>query len=193
MKRVQQHSFFIVYRPFFTDYPSLFTEYRNLMTGFANGCIVNSSGGGKMNFKLVIDQNCTEEVIANVHERTPLIDEIERLVTQEGTTNQIAGILEDEIKLLSVDEVECFYVEDEKTYASIKDGKKYLIKKRLYEIESTLPTDFIRINKSAIANTKRIARFKVQLSGAVDAQFESGYLEAVSRRCFVELRKRYGL
>jgi len=146
-----------------------------------------------MNFKLVIDRNCTEEVIANVHERTPLIDEIERLVTQDGTSNQIAGYLEDEIKILPVDEIECFYVEDEKTYACYSDGRKYVVKKRLYEIENTLPSDFARINKSAIANTKRIARFKVQLSGAVDVQFESGYMEAVSRRCFVELRKRYGL
>lgn len=146
-----------------------------------------------MNFKLIIDQNCTEEVIANVHERTPLIDEIERLVTQEGTSNQIVGYLEDEIKILPVDEIECFYVEDEKTYASFLNGRKYVVKKRLYEIENSLPSDFVRINKSAIANTKKIARFKVQISGAVDVQFESGYTEAVSRRCFVELKKRYGL
>ena len=146
-----------------------------------------------MKFTLNIDHNCAEEVIAKVHERTPLIDEIERLVTQDGTSNQIAGISEDEIKLLPVEEIECFYVQDDRTFASFKDGKCYQIKKRLYEIESLLPPDFIRINKSAIANTKRIARFKVQLSGAVDAQFESGYLEAVSRRCFVELKKRYGL
>lgn len=146
-----------------------------------------------MNFKLVIDRNCTEEVIANVHERTPLIDEIERLVTQDGTSNQIAGYLEDEIKILPVEEIECFYVEDEKTYACCMNGRKYTVKKRLYEIEKILPSDYVRINKSAIANTKRIARFKVQLSGAVDVQFESGYVEAVSRRCFVELRKRYGL
>ena len=146
-----------------------------------------------MNFKLIIDQNCTEEVIANVHERTPLIDEIERLVTQEGTSNQIAGYLEDEIKILPVDEIECFYVEDEKTYACFLDGRKYVVKKRLYEIENSLPSDFVRINKSAIANTKKITRFKVLISGAVDVQFESGYTEAVSRRCFVELKKRYGL
>lgn len=146
-----------------------------------------------MKFKLIIDRNCMEEVVANVHERTPLIDEIERLVTQESTSGQIAGILEDEIKLLPVDEIECFYVEGEKTFASHKDGKKYFIKKRLYEIESILPSDFVRINKSAIANTKRIERFKVQLSGAVDAQFKSGYTEVVSRRCFAELRRRFGL
>lgn len=163
------------------------------MTVLDAGCILNASGGVEMKFTLNIDRNCTEEVIANVHERTSLVDEIERLVTQEGAATQIAGILEDEIKLLPVDEIECFYVQEDKTFASYKDGKRYLIRKRLYEIESLLPSDFIRINKSAIANTKRIARFKVQLSGAVDAQFESGYLEAVSRRCFVELRKRYGL
>jgi DNA-binding LytR/AlgR family response regulator len=146
-----------------------------------------------MNFKLIIDRNCTEEVIANVHERTPLIDEIERLVTQEGIPNQIAGYLEDEIKVLPVEEIECFFVEDEKTFACYKDGKRYVVKKRLYELENILPSDFIRINKSAIANKNRIARFKVALSGAVDAVFESGYSDYVSRRCFAELRRRFGL
>lgn len=146
-----------------------------------------------MIFRLNLNPKCEEEIIANVHERTPLIDEIEKLVTKDNVNDQLTGYLEDEIKILKVDEVECFFVEDEKTYALYSDKKKYVVKKRLYELETILPTDFIKINKSAIANSKKISKFKVLLSGAVDAQFASGYTECISRRCFVEVRRRFGL
>ncbi|MBQ6564184.1 MAG: LytTR family transcriptional regulator, partial [Clostridia bacterium] len=89
--------------------------------------------------------------------------------------------------------IECFVVEDEKTYAVCSDGKRYLVRKRLYELEKDLPGGFERISKSALANWKTISRFSVQLSGAVDAVFKSGYVECISRRCFAELKRRYGL
>jgi DNA-binding LytR/AlgR family response regulator len=146
-----------------------------------------------MIFRLNLNPKCEEEVIANVHERTPLIDEIEMLVTQDQVTGQITGYLEDEIRLLETEKIECFFVEGEKTYALYSDKKKYVVRKRLYELEDMLPPDFVKLNKSAIANAKKIARFKVLLSGAVDAEFASGYTECISRRCFVEIRRRFGL
>ena len=82
-------------------------------------------------------------------------------------------------------------VEDGKTFAVDSYGKKFRIKMRLYEIEEILPSNFIRINKSAIANEKRLERFSVGFSGAVDAVFKSGYKEYVSRRCFAEIKRRY--
>lgn len=146
-----------------------------------------------MIFKLQIDKNCEESVTALVHERTALIDEIERLVMQESVSDQISGYIEDEIIMLDIKQVECFYVEADKTFASYADGKNYLVKKRLYELEAILPGDFEKINKSALANWKKISKFKVQLSGAVDAEFMSGHTDYISRRCFSDLRKRYGL
>ena len=146
-----------------------------------------------MIFKLNIDKSCQEEVIANVHARTPLIDEIERLVLQDSKTDQIPGYMDNEITMLTVSEIECFVVEDERTYAVCRNRTRYLVKSRLYELEEWLPGDFVRISKSAIANWKKISKLKVQLSGAVDAVFKSGYTECISRRCFAELKRRYGL
>ncbi len=146
-----------------------------------------------MIFRLNIDKECREEVIANVHERTPLINEIERLVMTESVTDQLPGYTDDEITMLDIHEIEYFLVEDEKTFAIVKNGRRYQIRKRLYELEELLPADFVKISKSAIANRKRIVKFKVQLSGAVDAVFESGNTECISRRCFAELKRRYGL
>lgn len=146
-----------------------------------------------MIFKLQLDRNHEEEIVATVHQRTALIDEIERLVTQDNLSEQIPGYEEDEIVMLDLKQIDCFFVEDERTYAHCQDGKQYLIRRRLYELEKNLPGYYERISKSAIANWPRISRFRVQLSGAVDAVFKSGYTECISRRCFAELKRRYGL
>jgi DNA-binding LytR/AlgR family response regulator len=147
----------------------------------------------QMIFKLQLDRNHVEEIVATVHKRTALIDEIERLVTQDNLSEQIPGYEEDEIVMLDLKQIDCFFVEDERTYAHCQDGKQYLIRRRLYELEKNLPGYYERISKSAIANWPRISRFRVQLSGAVDAVFKSGYTECISRRCFAELKRRYGL
>jgi len=146
-----------------------------------------------MIFKLQLDRNHVEEIVATVHQRTALIDEIERLVTQDNLSEQIPGYEEDEIVMLDLKQIDCFFVEDERTYAHCQNGKQYLIRRRLYELEKNLPGYYERISKSAIANWPRISRFRVQLSGAVDAVFKSGYTECISRRCFAELKRRYGL
>ena len=144
-----------------------------------------------MEFKLIIDKSKDEEITATVHSRSSLIDEIEALVLQSAGKDSVTVFSEDEIKTLSFDEIECVTVLDKKTFAVSTKGEKFRIKMRLYEIEEILPSCFIKINKSAIANEKYIERFSVSFSGAVDAVFKSGYKEYVSRRCFAEIRRRY--
>lgn len=143
-----------------------------------------------MVFKLFIDKSRAEEVTATVHERTALIDEIERLVLQESITDKIPGYEDDTIVMLPTDSVECFYVENDKTYAHCADKRRYLVKKRLYELEKLLPGNFEKINKSAIANWSRVSKLKVELSGVVDVVFSSGHVDCILRRCFSELRRR---
>ena len=72
-------------------------------------------------------------------------------------------------------------------------GNRYRIQERLRELEEILPSYFIRINKSSLANEHRILRFDAVFSGSVDAVFECGYREYVSRRCFAEIKRRLGI
>lgn len=44
--------------------------------------------------------------------------------------------------MLPTDSVECFYVENDKTCAHCADKRRYLVKKRLYELEKLLPGNF---------------------------------------------------
>ena len=141
-----------------------------------------------MKFRLIIDNSKEEEIVATVHERTPLIDEIEALISMQ--TDRIPGYYEDNIKILSVSEIECVTVLDGKTYAIDSENCKYRLKQRLYELEQILPANFIRINKSTLANESALDRFTVTVAGSVDAVFKCGYKEYVSRRCFAEIKRR---
>lgn len=141
-----------------------------------------------MKFRLIIDKEKEEELVATVHERSPLIEEIESLILNH--TDRIPGYLEDEIKMLSVSEIECVTVLDGKTYAIDSQNRKYRLKLRLYELEELLPSSFIRINKSTLANENALDRFTVTIAGSVDAIFKCGYREYVSRRCFTQIKRR---
>ena len=144
-----------------------------------------------MDFRLIIDKERPEEVVAAVHERSALTDQIELLVMQYTGTDRVAAYTEDDMKMLAYSEIECITVIDGKTYAIDSRGQQYRLKQRLYELEEMLPACFIRINKSSLANEHRLERFSAGFSGAVDAVFQSGYKEYVSRRCFAAIKRRY--
>ena len=143
-----------------------------------------------MKFKLIIDNEKEEEVVATVHERYPLIDEMEALIRKHAGTDRIPGYTQDDIKMLSASEIECVTVLDGRTYAIDSKNCRYRLKQRLYELEAQLPSSFIRINKSTLANESALDRFTVTVAGSVDAVFKCGYTEYVSRRCFSEIKRR---
>ena len=144
-----------------------------------------------MKFTLIIDENKEEEVVATVHNRSALIDEIEALIRSYGGSDRIPAYTEDGIKMLPVSEIQCVTVIEGKTWAIDSENRQYRLKERLYELEAALPSSFIRINKSALANEKHLDRFAVTYAGSVDAVFKCGYREYVSRRCFAQIKRRF--
>ena len=144
-----------------------------------------------MKYKLIIDKDAEEEIIAIVHTPSSLTQEIEDLVHSFSGADFITGHREEEKRKLSFGEIECITVIDRKVIAIDTKGNRFLLKDRLRELEDILPSYFIRINKSTLANEHRIQRFDAVFSGGVDAVFYCGYKEYVSRRCFAEIRRRY--
>ena len=144
-----------------------------------------------MKYKLIIDKDAEEEIIAIVHEPSSLTEEIENLVRNFSGADFIMGYRDEEMRKLSFAEIECITVLDRKVIAIDTNGNHYSLKDRLRDLEDILPSYFIRINKSTLANEHRIQRFDAVFSGGVDAVFYCGYKEYVSRRCFAEIRRRY--
>ena len=144
-----------------------------------------------MKYKLIIDKNVEEEIIAIVHAPSSLTQEIENLVCSFSGADSIMGYRADEMRKLTFGEIECITILDRKVIAVDANGNHLLLKGRLRDLEDVLPSYFIRINKSTLANEHCIARFDAAFSGGVDAVFRCGYREYVSRRCFAEIRRRY--
>ena len=144
-----------------------------------------------MRYKLIIDKDAEEEVVAIVHAPSSLTQQIENLVCSFSGAECIMGYRDDEIRKLAFSEIECITIFDRKVIAIDLCGDHYRIQDRLRDLESFLPSYFIRINKSTLANEHRIVRFDAAFSGGVDAVFRCGYREYVSRRCFTEIKRRY--
>ena len=144
-----------------------------------------------MKYRLIIDKDAEEEIVATVQAPSSLTQAIEDLVRSFSGADSIVGYREKEMRRLSFGEIECVTVLDRRVVAIDTKGDRYLLKERLRMLEDVLPSYFIRINKSTLANEHRIRRFEAVFGGGVDAVFQCGYREYVSRRCFAEIRRRY--
>ena len=144
-----------------------------------------------MKYKLIIDKNAEEEITAVVHAPSSLTRQIEDLILSYSGTDSLMGYRDDGMRKLAFEDIECITVLDRKVIAVDTKGDHYRIQDRLRDLEEVLPSYFIRINKSTLANEHRIVRFDAAFSGGVDAVFQCGYREYVSRRCFAEIRRRY--
>ena len=144
-----------------------------------------------MKYKLIIDKDAPEEITVIAHGPSSLTQQIEDLVRSYAGAEFIMGYRDDEIRKIPFSEIECVTILERKVIAIDTAGNHYRIQERLRDLEDVLPSYFIRINKSAIANEHRIDRFDAAFSGGVDAVFRCGYREYVSRRCFAEIRRRY--
>lgn len=143
-----------------------------------------------MKYKLIIDKQAQEEIIAIVHAPSSLTEQIENLVCTFSGADNLIGYRDDQMRKLQFGDIECITILDRKVIAIDNLGKQYRLQDRLRDLEEVLPSYFIRINKSALANEHRIARFDAAFSGGVDAIFQCGYREYVSRRCFADIRRR---
>ena len=144
-----------------------------------------------MKYKLVIDKDAEEEIIAIVHAPSSLTQKIENLVRDFSGADGVLGYRDDEMRKLSFSEIECITVLDRKVIVIDALGNHYRISGRLRDLEEVLPSYFIRINKSTLANEHRILRFDAAFNGGVEAVFACGYRDYVSRRCFAQIKRRY--
>ena len=145
-----------------------------------------------MKYKTIIDPEIDDEIVLiYARERTAEVEKIEKIVS--GASNELIGY-EDSNRfcLLDTNEIERFFIEENKLFAGI-NNKRYLLKQRLYTIEGILNDDFIKINQSCIVNIKRIERFEVSFSGGLLVVMKSGYKDYVSRRQMKFVKERLGI
>lgn len=139
-----------------------------------------------MNIRIVIDKDREEEILIIAHERTELVDAIERLVKGKDSI-----VVKRDRTLYNIDlsEVVCFTAENNKVFAHM--GKEaFEAGEKLYELEEALPESFIKINKSCIANVRQIKSFEAGVTGTLCVNFKNGLRDYVSRRRMKYVKER---
>lgn len=146
-----------------------------------------------MKFNLIIDPEKEEEITVVSKSAGDFVSKIENLVLEYNGNDELIAYADGEVTALKFSEIDCISVNDRKTRVVSSSGKIYRINDSLSSIEQKLPSYFIRINKSSIANERRIKSFVSGFGGSVDAVFLCGFRDYVSRRCFSQIKKRYGI
>mgnify|MGYP003292865697 CR=1 FL=1 len=113
---------------------------------FEEDAKIDLFGGEVMRFRLIVDQDKEEEIVATVHAPSSLTQEIETLVCRFSGADAIMGYSDDEIRKLDFTDIECITVLDRKVIAVDTQGNRYVLKDRLRDLEEILPSYFIRIN-----------------------------------------------
>ena len=143
-----------------------------------------------MKCRIFIDKEHEEEILIYAHEKTQLVENIEKLVSDDAF--ELIGYKDREAVRLNSNDVVCFTSEDNRVYAMT--GKEKLnIKFRLYQLEEKLSENFVKINQSCIANINHVDRFDASFSGTLVVKFKNGCSDFVSRRQVKNVKERFGL
>lgn len=143
-----------------------------------------------MKFSLRIDPEREEEIVIYAQENRAIFADIQRLLAAEETP--LVGYEGEHIVVLKPKKISCFVSGDDKVFA-ICGEHRYLVKKRLYQLEEQLGRDYMKINQSCLANISQISRFSASIGGSLEVVFRDGYRDYVSRRELKKVKERMGI
>ena len=144
-----------------------------------------------MKVELNIDKKFGETIVTISTNKVN--DEIQNLVNYiENKEDYFTGISDGKVCLLNMEDIIRVYVEDRKVYVVTIEGK-FIIRKKLYEVQSMLNKDFIKISQSEIANVKYIHSLDLGWRGTIVIKYKNSDISYVSRRMLKEFKMKLGL
>ena len=124
-----------------------------------------------MRVRLELIDGENEEIVIRCREIDSRVQELERLLS--GVVSKGGDLLlyrESTEYYLPKSEILYFEARDGRVWAHTVDGV-YRAEYRLFELEQIMPIYFVRISKSEIANIKRIASLRRELTGNGEITF----------------------
>ncbi|WP_455682745.1 LytTR family DNA-binding domain-containing protein [Thomasclavelia sp.] len=103
--------------------------------------------------------------------------------------DQIKGYYRDEVVILNQKDILYIYTNENKVFASC-NNKEYLLKYRLYELETILNESFVRISNCQIVNKQYIQSFKREGIKTVAIILKNNTKLYISRRYLGIVKKR---
>ena len=148
-------------------------------------------GSKEMKVELNIDKKFGETIVTISTNKVN--DEIQNLVNYiENKEDYFIGVLDGEVRLLNTEDIIRVYVEDRKVYVVTVEGR-FIVRKKLYEVQNTLTKDFIKISQSEIANVKYIHSLDLGWRGTIVINYKNSDISYVSRRMLKEFKMKLGL
>lgn len=146
-----------------------------------------------MKFFLTVDKTKEPSVTVVCPRVTEEVRKIEEICkTYEDGEDILYGYIDDEVTLLNLQEIECFFTNDGKVFASVA-SKEYLTKLRIKNVLEIVDDSFIKINQGCVVNIKYIQSFGVSIGGSLKILLKNGYCDYVSRRELVNIKRRFDL
>ena len=137
-----------------------------------------------MKVELNIDKKFGETIVTISTNKVN--DEIQNLVNYiENKEDYFIGVLDGKVRLLNTEDIIRVYV--------VTVEGRFIVRKKLYEVQSTLTKDFIKISQSEIANVKYIHSLDLGLRGTIVINYKNSDISYVSRRMLKEFKMKLGL
>lgn len=146
-----------------------------------------------MKIQLLIDEKFQETEIHICAKQYN--EQIERLMKQlqvVQTTTVIDGYLQQEIHMLKIKDIYFIYAEGAKVYLQTTEHE-FESRRKLYELETMLSHDFVRVSKSMLVNINKIASIQMGRIGSTEIILDDESCVHVSRKYFKELKSRLGI
>ena len=110
----------------------------------------------------------------------------------EYKEDYLVGIADDQVCVLDISDIIRVFVEDRKVFVVTTKGK-FIVRKKLYEMNNLLTKDFVKISQSEIANIKFIKNLDLSIRGTIVIVYKNSDISYVSRRLLKDFKTKLGL
>lgn len=144
-----------------------------------------------MKVELNIDEKYKEILVTISTDK--INDEVQELVNYiEYKEDYLVGIADDQVCVLDISDIIRVFVEDRKVFVVTTKGK-FVVRKKLYEMNNLLTKDFVKISQSEIANIKFIKNLDLSIRGTIVIVYKNSDISYVSRRLLKDFKTKLGL
>lgn len=181
---------FYAYRLFSATYRRISTAYRKGIYIYFRYRIMTTTGGGQVKIRVEIDPEAPEEeIVLRCRELTPEVVKLQQLLAKQiKSTGQIILYQNDTEYYLETDRILFFETEGSQVLAHT-ETEIFEARKKLYELEDMLGSDFLRISKSAIVNLNRIYAIRRNLAASSEISFQGTHKQIYVSRAYIKVLK----
>jgi len=148
-----------------------------------------------MRVEIEVNPDIPEETaVLRVPKMTPeLMEIIAYLENPKEKNNMLVAKDDDKVFLIEPDKVDIIRTEGGKIKLYNQKGKSYNLSKSLQEVLDLLPSQFVRISKSAIVNINRVDHLSNSFDRTMYIIMENGISDYITRKYLGDFKERLGI